>query len=181
MQGKSVKGKGLVIVHTGDGKGKTTAALGMALRAVGHGQNVVMIQFIKGQWTSGEVNAIAKLAPYLEIIPMGRGFMWTEEEKQSEENLRLVRDAWDLCRSKMMSREYKMVIFDEINNVISYGMLPVEEVIEALATKPSDVHVVLTGRGAHPALIERADLVTEMCDIKHPFRQGIAAQKGVDF
>ena len=175
------KKKGLVIVYTGTGKGKTTAAMGMALRSVGHGLRVLMIQFIKGSWHYGELDAFERLAPQFKIIPMGRGFIRFDRGGADPEDLRAVREAWGFAREQMASGDYEMIILDEINYVIDYELLPVEEVLEAVQTRPAGLHLVLTGRNAHPRLIEAADLVTEMKEIKHPFQRGIKAQKGVEF
>ncbi|MBI4550433.1 MAG: cob(I)yrinic acid a,c-diamide adenosyltransferase [Candidatus Omnitrophica bacterium] len=171
--------KGLIMVHTGDGKGKTSAALGMAMRCVGNHMKVMMVQFIKGAWKYGELAAAERLAPWLEIRPMGEGFTW--DTKDRERDIEMTARAWEFGREKMMSGEYAMVIFDEINYVIDYQYLDPAKVIVALRDKPADVHVILTGRNAHPGIVEIADLVTEMKEVKHPFKQGILAQKGVEF
>lgn len=174
--------KGLIIVYTGPGKGKTTAALGMALRAVGQGLRVLMIQFIKGSWHYGELDAASLLGEdRFEILPMGRGFVKVGAEKPDPEDVKLVESAWEFGRQKLQSQEYGLVIFDEINYAISYKMLDPGKVVEALREKPEGVHVVLTGRNAHPAITEIADLVTEMREVKHPYQKGILAQRGVDY
>ena len=175
------KRKGLIIVHTGNGKGKTTAAMGMALRATGHNFKVLMIQFIKGSWHYGELDAIKRLHPYLEIIPLGKGFIRLGKEGPDAKDRRAICDAWDFCKEKMASDEYDMIILDEINYVIDYQLLPVDEVLEAIKAKPDRLHLVLTGRNAHPEIIEIADLATEMKEIKHPFQNGVKAQKGIEF
>lgn len=180
MGGKT-EGRGLVIVHTGDGKGKTTAALGMALRGAGYGYRSLVVQFIKGSWKYGELEAARMLAPYMEIAPMGKGFIRFDRSGPAQEDIQAVAAAWDLAKEKIASGGYYMVVLDEINYVIDYGMLKVEEVLEGLPRRPDGLHVVLTGRNAHPDLIEAADLVTEMRDIKHPFQKGIKAQKGIEF
>lgn len=172
------KRKGLVIVHTGNGKGKTTAAMGTALRAVGAGLKVCMLQFIKGAWRYGELEA-AKLLPGFEILPMGKGFTW--DTKNPEEDRRTALVAWEECKRRALSGDYQLVIFDEINYVIDYGFIPVSDVLAFLKSKPEMLHVILTGRNAHPDVIDAADLVTEMKEIKHPFKQGIVAQKGIEF
>ena len=169
--------RGLLIVHTGDGKGKTTAALGLALRAVGHGLRVLMVQFIKADEETGEVKAAQRLAPDLTIAVMGRGLVfdeWTEEDRQA------AREAWEFGRDAIASGDYDVVILDEINNVLADTIIQPEVVIEAVAQRPSAVHVVLTGRGAPPEIIKAADLVTEMLAIKHPFEKGIQARKGIE-
>lgn len=169
------------MVFTGSGKGKTTAAMGMALRAVGHGIKTLMIQFIKGSRHYGELDGTQRLAPEFEIRPMGKGFIRFDRNGPAPEDIRAVQDAWEAFRQAMASREYGMIILDEINYVMDYGLLPAEEVIRVLLAKPEGVHLVLTGRNAHPGIVEIADLVTEMKEIKHPFQAGVKAQKGVEF
>lgn len=172
------KKKGLIIVHTGDGKGKTTAALGIALRACGYGMKVIMLQFFKGKWKYGELRSAPKLGTF-EILPMGQGFTW--ESKDVEVDKAMVRDAWQAAKATILSGNYDIVILDEINYALSYGFLPVADIVEFLKNKPPMLHVILTGRDAKPEIIELADLVTEMRQIKHPFEQGISAQKGIEF
>ena len=169
--------RGLLLVNTGNGKGKSTAAFGVALRAVGQGLNVCVIQFIKGKWKTGELEAARRLG--LEFTPMGKGFTW--ESKNIEEDKALMREAWSVASEKILSGEYDLIILDEINYVLGYGFIPVDEVVRALQSRPAHVHVVLTGRNAPDEIISIADGVTEMRDIKHPYRQGIPAQKGIDF
>ena len=171
--------KGLVLVHTGDGKGKTTAALGLAFRAIGHGMRVLMVQFIKGSWHYGELDTARRLAPLIEIHPMGEGFTW--ETRNPQRDAQKAREAWEFACRKVQEEDFQILILDEINYVIDYGYLPVQEVVDWLPRRPEGLHVVLTGRNAHPALIEAADLVTEMRAIKHPFEKGISAQKGIEF
>lgn len=171
--------KGLVLVHTGDGKGKTTAALGTAMRCAGNGMKVLMIQFIKGGWMCGELKAAKRLSPYLTIKPMGKGFTW--EEKNQAKNIELARKAWDLGCRKMREGRHDMVIFDEINYAVDYGYLAPRQVVRALRERPAGVHVLLTGRNAPPEILEAADLVTEMKERKHHFKRGIAAQRGIEF
>jgi cob(I)alamin adenosyltransferase len=177
---KATKRKGLIIVHTGDGKGKTTAALGLAMRAVGNGFRVLMIQFIKDdkQWHYGELESAKKLEG-LEIRPMGEGFTW--DTKNPEKDRQKAREAWEAGKAAIASGRYQMVILDELNYVMAYDYLPVDEVVTFLKSKPEEVHVVLTGRNAPPALIEAADLVTEMKQIKHPYYAGVKAQKGIEY
>jgi cob(I)alamin adenosyltransferase len=170
--------KGLIVVNTGDGKGKTTAALGVALRACGYGMKVLMLQFFKGKWKCGELKSAPKLGTF-EILPMGQGFTW--ESKDIEVDKALVRSAWQAAKEKMLTGGYEIVILDEINYALDYGFLPVEDVVEFLKTKPPMLHVILTGRNAKPEIIELADLATEMREIKHPFKKGIPAQKGIEF
>lgn len=177
---KFPKGKrvGLIIVHTGDGKGKTTAAIGTAFRAVGVGFKVKMIQFIKGSWDYGELHTAEKLENF-EIVPMGEGFTW--ETKDRERDTEIASKAWVACREAIENNEHDLLIFDEINNALSYAYLDVQQVIDALEKKPPEMHVILTGRDAPPELIEIADLVTEMKEIKHPFQRGIYAQRGIEY
>lgn len=177
------KGKhGFIIVYTGNGKGKTTAALGMALRAIGRGWRVLMIQFMKGTWHYAELDAAKRLAPDLEIIPMGKGFYKILDDHYTDEEHRAAaRAALEFAHGKMLSNQYDLLILDEINNAVSTGLLPLADLLKFLEDKPSDFNLVLTGRGAPPELIERADLVTEMREIKHPYQKGIFAQKGIDF
>jgi cob(I)alamin adenosyltransferase len=172
------KRKALTIVYTGNGKGKTTAALGMVLRAWGRGMAVVMLSFIKSETSNyGEERAAKKMG--VELIPLGGGFTWLS--KDIEKDKALAQKCWALCKEKIESATYDIVILDEITYAINYGWLDIDEVIETLRSRPADVHVVITGRDAPEKLIEYADLVTEMREIKHPFQQGIKAQPGVDF
>lgn len=174
--------KGLIIVHTGPGKGKTTAALGTAFRAVGQGMKVLMVQFIKGSWHYGELDAAQLLGDgRFQILPMGRGFVKVGAEKPDPEDIRLVEQAWEFADGKIQSGEFDLVILDEINYAVSYKMLDAEKVVEALKRKPPMVHVILTGRNAHPAIVEAADLVTEMREVKHPYQKGIVAQRGIEY
>ena len=174
--------KGLIIIHTGPGKGKTTAALGTALRAVGQGLKVLMVQFIKGSWHYGELDAAKMLGDErLKILPMGRGFVKVGAEKPDAEDVRMAEEAWRFAREEILGGRYEMVILDEINYAISYKMLAPEPVVETLQRKPEMVHVILTGRNAHPTLIEIADLVTEMREVKHPYQKGIPAQRGIEY
>ena len=169
--------KGLLLVNTGNGKGKSTAAFGLALRAMGQGLTVSVIQFIKGKWKTGEAEAARRLG--LEFTPMGKGFTW--ESKNIEEDKALMRDAWRVASEKVLSGDYDLIILDEINYVLGYGYIPVKEVIGTLQSRPAHVHVALTGRNAPDEIISIADCVTEMRDVKHPYRSGIPAQKGIDF
>jgi cob(I)alamin adenosyltransferase len=174
--------KGLLIVYTGPGKGKTTCALGTAFRAVGQGLRVLMVQFIKGSWHYGELDAAQMLGEdKFEIRPMGRGFVKIGGAETDPEDIRLCEEAWEFGRAQMASGRYNLVIFDEINYVISYGMLEVDRVVSAFAGRPERVHVICTGRNAHPQLVEAADLVTEMREVKHPYTKGILAQRGIDY
>lgn len=169
--------RALVIVNTGDGKGKTTAALGTLLRAWGRGWKVVMLQFIKTETSNfGEHRAARKMG--VEIIPLGSGFTWLS--KDIEHDKALARRCWEQCKERLLSGEYDLVVLDEITYPLTYGWLPVEEVLDALRARPPYVHVILTGRDAPAELVEFADLVTEMQEVKHPYRtQGIKAQSGI--
>ena len=172
--------KGLKIVFTGQGKGKTTAALGMAIRALGHGENVAIVQFIKGGWEPGESKAFEIYGEQIKWHALGEGFTWETQDREKDKEL--VTLAWEQSLKYLSSSKYKLVILDEINIAIKLGYLSVNEVIEGIRGRPNLTHVVLTGRGAKQELIEIADLVTEMNLVKHPFKeQGIKAQKGVEF
>ncbi|MBN9390290.1 MAG: cob(I)yrinic acid a,c-diamide adenosyltransferase [Chloroflexi bacterium] len=170
--------KGLVVVNTGNGKGKTTAALGVLFRAWGRGMRVCMLQFIKATTSNyGENKAAKRLG--IEIIPMGDGFTWLSEN--IEKDKATARACWELCKQKIMSGDYDIVILDEMTYTLSYGWLDVNEVISVLKERPEGMHVIITGRNALPELVEYADLVTEMTEIKHPYSKGIKAQKGLEF
>jgi cob(I)alamin adenosyltransferase len=172
-------GTGLLIVFTGHGKGKTTAALGMAMRAAGHGMRSLVLQFIKGAWVYGELRSFEKIEE-IEIKPLGSGFTWKKEGLN--EDRRLARAGWEEAVSEMSRGYYDMIVLDELNVVLSYGLLPVETVLEALENRPAGPHIVVTGRNAPDKLIEIADMVTEMKEIKHPFHdRGLKAQKGIEF
>jgi cob(I)alamin adenosyltransferase len=187
MAGRGAKGrrrKGLGIINTGDGKGKTTAAMGMGMRAAGNRMKVLALQFIKGTWKTGEIEAIKQLAPYFELVRMGRGFTierLRDERISDEEHRRAAQEALAWVRERLTSGEYQVVILDEILGSIKAGLVSLEQVLELVATKPPDLHLVLTGRGASPELVEVAALVTEMRPIKHPYEAGIMAQRGVEF
>jgi len=173
--------KGLLIVFTGNGKGKTSAAMGTAFRAVGQGFKVLMIQFIKGSWHYGELDAAQMLGGAFEIRVMGRGFVKVGTEKPDPEDIRLAQEAWEAARAAMHSGRYGMLILDEINYAVHYGMVPVERVVADLAARPEGLHVICTGRNTHPALLEAADMVSEIKEIKHPYRKGILAQRGIEY
>ena len=172
--------KGLILLYTGDGKGKTTAALGQVLRAAGHGFKVAMVQFIKNMENTGEIKAAKKIfADHLEIYPMGSGFTW---DARDEEELRLAAEnGWALAREKITSSNYCMVVLDELTYALNYGLLNQDEVLEFLAQKPASLHIIITGRDASKGLIELADLVTEMKEIKHPYQNGVKATRGIEF
>lgn len=173
---------GLVIVYTGDGKGKTTAALGLCVRAVGHGNKIRIIQFIKSDWEYGEIEGIARLGPEVEITPMGAGCIGIlGDNKPLEEHRQAARRAFELAREVIESGEFDIVILDEINIAVHFGLIDVKEVIEAIEHRPRHLDVVLTGRYAKSELVDLADLVTEMHEVKHPFRQGRLSKKGIDY
>ncbi len=180
---KKDAGRGLVLVNTGNGKGKTTAALGLALRAAGHGMKVLILQFIKGAWRTGEEKAIKKFIPNIEIEKLGKGFIEYKDGKPviTEEQLDLAAGAFRHAVQKVNSGIYDVVILDEINNLIFYGLLKVGDLIELIKNKPGKVNLVITGRGAPPELIDIADIVSEIKEIKHSFRKGIKARKGIEF
>ena len=172
--------KGLLIVHTGKGKGKSTAAFGMIFRALGHGMPVAIVQFVKGKWQTGERVALEKFAGLVSINTMGEGFTWETQDRQRD--LQAARAAWERAKTIIKDGKHKVVLLDEINIVLRYEYLPIAEVVTFLRDeKPADGHVIVTGRNAADELIEIADLVTEMEAIKHPFRSGVKAQKGVEF
>jgi cob(I)alamin adenosyltransferase len=172
--------KGLLIVHTGKGKGKTTAALGMAVRMIGHGRKVGVVQFVKGAMTTGEKAMFDRFPDLAEFKPMGEGFTWDTQDRARD--IAAAREAWNEVKRMIADPSYAMVLADELNIVLRYDYLPLDEVLEVLAAKPAMTHVVVTGRNAPQALIDAADLVTEMTLVKHPFReQGVKAQPGVEF
>ena len=174
--------KGLVIVNTGNGKGKTTAALGLALRAVGQGMKVSMVQFIKGGWKYGELKGIKMLAPNVELHTVGEGFVGIlDDNKEFEEHQKSAREGIIFAREKINSGEYDLVILDELNVALDLNLVSHDDVETLLSEKNEDQHLVITGRGAPEWLVERADLVTEMKEIKHPFQKGVLAQKGIDW
>jgi len=172
--------KGLVIVHTGPGKGKTSAALGMAIRAIGHDMKVGVVQFVKGAMTTGEKAVFDRFPDLIEFKPMGEGFTWDTQDRTRD--IAVAREAWEEVKRMVADPSYAMVIADELNIVLRYDYLPVDEVLEAIAAKPHMTHVIITGRNAPQPLIDAADLVTEMAQVKHPFReQNVKAQKGIEF
>jgi cob(I)alamin adenosyltransferase len=173
--------KGLLLINTGPGKGKTTAAMGTALRAVGNGMKVLMLQFLKGSWHYGELDAVTSFGPNFVLKQMGRGFVKIGGAETDPEDVRLVEAAWDEAREAIESGEWDMVILDEINYAIGYGMLDAQIVAETLRRRPEMVHVILTGRNAHPLLVELADTVTEMREVKHAYQKGILAQRGIEY
>ncbi|MFQ3582647.1 MAG: cob(I)yrinic acid a,c-diamide adenosyltransferase [Chloracidobacterium sp.] len=171
--------KGLIIVHTGAGKGKTTAALGLIFRALGHGLRVGVVQFTKGARTSGEAAFARELPGRVDFFAMGEGFTWETQDRDRDRAA--AERAWSKACELMADPSYHLLVFDEINIVLRDETLPVAAVLAALRSKPDQLHVVLTGRSAHPDIVELADLVTEMKLVKHPFRAGIKAQRGIEF
>ena len=174
--------KGLVIVYTGGGKGKTSAALGLVLRAVGYNHKVCMVQFVKGSWHYGELDSAKRLAPEFELITAGKGFVGILDDKSPrEEHLKAANDTLAISREKIMSGKFDVVILDEINYAVQLELLKLDDVINLIKSKPAELDLVLTGNHATKEVIELADLVTEMKEIKHPFKSGIKAKKGIDF
>ena len=177
-EGLFPKKQPLVLLYTGDGKGKTTSALGVTMRAWGRGWKVCWLQFIKSTTSHyGETRAAERMG--IEMIPLGDGFTWLS--KDLEKDISLAMECWTLAREKIESAQYDLVVLDEITYPVTYGWLDVEEVIEVLRNRPPDVDIIMTGREAAPELVEFADLVTEMTEVKHPFQQGIKAQPGIDY
>ncbi len=175
---KSIE-KGLLIVHTGPGKGKSTAAFGLALRMVGRGRKTAVVQFIKGAWTTGERDVLERFGPLVEWHTMGEGFTWETQDR--DRDVAACRRAWNVTRGLLSRADLSLVVLDELNIALRYDYLPLEEVLSALSARPPMQHVVITGRNARPALIEAADLVTEMTQVKHHFAAGVKAQEGIEF
>jgi cob(I)alamin adenosyltransferase len=185
MLADKTREKGLLIVHTGKGKGKSTAAFGLAVRALGNGMKVGVVQFVKGKWQTGERAVLERFAEQVEIRTMGEGFTWDTQDRARD--IRAAEAAWEASKAMIEAcREtppkYDLIVLDELNIVLRYDYLPLAEVVAVLRDRPTDLHVVVTGRNAKPELIAAADLVTEMTLVKHPFReQGVKAQKGIEF
>lgn len=174
------KEKGLIIVNTGNGKGKTTAALGMVMRSLGHGFHVTVIQFIKGAWEPAEKAVLGKWSDQLDFYAMGEGFTWETQDR--ERDTKLAQQAWAKAVEAIKNPDIQVTLLDEVNIALKLGYVSIEQVLDGLAQKPKDSHVILTGRGAPAELIEKADLVTEMTLVKHPFKeQGVKAQPGIEF
>jgi cob(I)alamin adenosyltransferase len=178
LAGKTIE-KGLLIVHTGKGKGKTTAAMGVVLRALGNGFRVGIVQFVKGKWETGERRALERFGDQVTVRTMGEGFTWETQDRTRD--IAAARAAWETAKAMIADPAYRMVLLDELNIVLRYDYLPLEQVLPVLATRRPDLHVIVTGRNAAPALLEIADLVTEMTLVKHPFRAGVKAQPGIEF
>ena len=172
--------KGLLIVHTGTGKGKSSAAFGMAMRGITHGFNIGVVQFIKGAWASGERDVLMKFPDQVEIHAMGEGFTWETQDK--ERDIEVTKQAWEKAKELINNPEIKMIILDELNIALRYDYLDLNKVLETFKARDPQKHIIITGRNAKPELIEIADLVTEMKLIKHPFKeQGIKAQAGIEY
>jgi len=171
--------KGLLIVHTGKGKGKSTAAMGLAVRAMGHGHKVGIVQFVKGVWKTGERTILDKFPELVTIRAMGEGFSWETQDRQRD--IQAAESAWQMAKDMINDPSYKMVILDELNIPLRYDNLDINDVIDFLKNKPEDLHVIVTGRNAKDEMLDAADLVTEMTMVKHPFRSGVKAQIGIEF
>jgi len=171
--------KGLLIVYTGNGKGKSTAAFGTVVRACGQGMQVGIMQFIKGTWATGEQAALKRFDDLITYRVMGEGFTWDTQDRQRD--IAACRAAWEVVKTMLADERYSLIVLDELNIALRYDYLPIEEVVEVLNARREGLHVLVTGRNAKPELIDAADLVTEMTLVKHPFQQGIKAQKGIEF
>jgi cob(I)alamin adenosyltransferase len=178
LAGKTIE-KGLLIVHTGKGKGKSSAAFGMVMRAIGHGMKVGVVQFVKGAWNTGERTVLERFPELCTLKVMGEGFTWETQDRQRD--IAAARAGWEQAKRMIGDPSYRMVLLDELNIVLRYDYLPQDDVIETLRQKPHDKHVIVTGRNASDRMIEIADLVTEMELVKHPFRSGVKAQPGIEF
>jgi cob(I)alamin adenosyltransferase len=171
--------KGLLIVHTGKGKGKSTAAFGLVMRALGHGFKIGIVQFVKGKWETGERSVLAKFPDLVTIRAMGEGFTWETQDRARD--IAAAQAAWEQAKQMIDDPSYRLILLDELNIVLRYDYLPIAEVVAKLVSRRPDLHVVATGRNAKDELIAAADLVTEMTMIKHPFREGVKAQVGIEF
>jgi cob(I)alamin adenosyltransferase len=182
MEKEKISNDGIVIVYTGNGKGKTTASLGLALRAIGHGLKVCMVQFIKGEWHYGELNSLKKLEPDFELIVAGKGFIGIiDDDHAFEEHVRAAKTALDIVEQKMSLDIFDIIILDEINYAVHLGLLNLGEVMRIVKNRPKHLSLILTGNYACDEIILLADLVTEMKEIKHPYKKGIKAKRGIDF
>jgi cob(I)alamin adenosyltransferase len=171
--------RGLLIVHTGKGKGKSTAAFGVVLRCLGHGMRVGIVQFVKGVWATGERAALERFGDLVTCRAMGEGFTWDTQDRARD--IAAARNGWEMAKAMIADPAYRLVVLDELNIVLRYDYLPIDEVVAALKAKPRDLHIIVTGRNARPELVEAADLITEMTLVKHPFRAGVKAQPGIEF
>ena len=171
--------KGLLMVFTGNGKGKTTSALGLTFRALGHGQKVCFIQFIKGSWKYGELETATRFKDLLDFHVMGRGFTWKSDDL--EKDIAVAREAWEFAKKIIAENRHHLVVLDELTYLATYKMIDEQEIVDVLTSRDPSLHIVVTGRGAGDKLCRAADLVTEMREIKHPYKLGIKAQKGIEF
>lgn len=171
--------KGLIIINTGNGKGKSTAAFGAMLRACGQGLRVCVVQFIKGTWKYGEMEAVKRFSDLVDFFVIGKGFIFDNEN--SEEHKTAAKEAWGKASAAILSGAYDLIILDELTYIANYDFVPVGEIISVLNRRSPSLHVIITGRKAPPDLLAMADLVTEMTEIKHPYHQGVKAQKGIEF
>ena len=178
LAGKTIE-KGLLIVHTGLGKGKSTAAFGLVMRAIGHGTRVGIVQFTKGKWTSGERFVLDRFPDQVTLRVMGEGFTWETQDRQRD--IAAANAAWAMAQDLLADPSYGMILLDELNIALRYDYLEIEAVVAHLLARRPDLHVIVTGRHAKPAMMDAADLVTEMLAVKHPFRAGVKAQKGIEF
>jgi cob(I)alamin adenosyltransferase len=176
---KGIEDKGLLIVNTGTGKGKSTAAFGLVLRMVGHGKKTAVVQFIKGAWATGERNVLEGFGDLVRWHTLGEGFTWETQDKARD--MAAVAQAWETAKALMAEPDLKLLVLDELNIALRYDYLPLDEVVETLKNRRPDLHIVVTGRNAKPELIEAADLVTEMTLVKHHFTAGVKAQEGIEF
>lgn len=179
MMADKIVTRGLLIVHTGKGKGKSSSAFGMVMRCLGHGMRVGIVQFIKGAWDTGEARFLARFPETVTIRTMGEGFTWETQDRARD--VAAAARAWEAGQAMLADPDYSMVVLDELNVALRYDYVPLDSVLAALAARPAHLHAVVTGRNAPSGLIERADLVTEMTLVKHPFRDGVKAQPGVEF
>jgi len=179
MLARKTKEKGLLMVHTGKGKGKTTAAMGLVMRALGHGQKVGIVQFVKGKWETGERAVLEKFADQITIAVMGEGFSWDSQDRQRD--IAAAKAAWAKAKEMLADPAYDLILLDELNIVLRYDHLPIDEVVAVLQARRPDLHVIVTGRNAKPELIEAADMVTDMTMVKHHFRDDVKAQPGIEF
>ncbi len=179
VAGKAIAQKGLLIVHTGTGKGKSTAAFGLVLRMLGYGKKCAVVQFIKGAWDTGERKVLEGFGPLMEWHTLGEGFTWETQDKARD--MAAAAKAWETAKTLMQDPALKLLVLDELNIALRYDYLPLDEVVETLKARRPDLNIVVTGRNAKPAMIEAADLVTEMTLVKHHFAQGVKAQEGIEF
>jgi len=179
MLATKTKEKGLLMVHTGKGKGKSTAAFGLAIRAMGNGMRVGVVQFVKGKWQTGERDILEHFPERVTIRTMGEGFTWDTQDRQRD--IAAAKAAWQVAREMMADESYDLILLDELNIVLRYDYLPLAEIVHALEARRDGLHIVVTGRNAKDELIEAADLVTEMLEIKHHFKAGVKAQTGIEF